>query len=430
MSSSVLRFEDCDEDTLKRLRHRGRANRCNTCLADDGKTVIMEKGRMEAHIYKEHVAPAMVPFRCTLCQFRCQDRKTLDDHVLNYKPHVKAVKAAKSLVPDDCLKESSHPYFVSEEDYHVFSLDESARIWFEQKQKKAGSRDSLSFLYTAVADTFGSQTELQSVLPPLTQSGSVPGNDSTVTVATQPQPSSPVDSTVQLISSLLNSGLLQLGPGFDVSCLQSQVKSGSEDGQKDSSSFTVTLTDKPTSKHGDATVPPMHTCQTPVQDEEPIPPNWSPATAFKATLQAREKDAEGPTELAAPIDLSVTGAQKKGATPARNIVPSAAHGSPPPKSTPCGNDEALDLTTSNGVTEDLRSQLLEEVPPIDEDDTRHVRASSVLREELFLAASPATSCTSSSSSSSSFSSVVLELKKQMEDTNRTMAAEINNNSRA
>ena len=204
------------------------------------------------------------------------------------------------------------------------------------------------------------------MLPPLTQSGSVPGNDSTVTVATQPQPSPPVDPTVQLLSSLLNSGLLQLGPGFDVSCLQSQVQSGVENGQKDSSSSTVTLTDKPASKHGDATVPPMHTCQTPVQDEEPIPPNWSPATAFKTTLQAREKDAEGPTELAAPIDLSVTGAQKKGETPARNIVPPAAHGCPPPKPTPCGNHEALDLTTGNGVTEDLRSQLLEEVPPIDE----------------------------------------------------------------
>ena len=189
MSTSILNFEDCDEETLKRLQHRERANECNTCLADDGKTVIMETGHMEAHVYKEHVTLEKVPFRCTLCQLRCQDRKTLDEHVLNYKPHVKAVKAAKGLVPAECLKESSHPYFVSEEDYHVFSQDESARFGFEQKQKKTGSRDSLSFLDTAVADTFGSQTELQSVLPPLTQSGSVPGNDPTGTATTQLQPS-------------------------------------------------------------------------------------------------------------------------------------------------------------------------------------------------------------------------------------------------
>ena len=145
MSTSILNFEDCDEGTLKRLRHRERANGCTTCQADDGKTVIMEKGRMEAHVYKEHVALATVPFRCTLCQFRCQDRKTLDDHLLNYKPHVKAVKAGKDQVPEDCLKESSNPYYVSEEDYHVFSQDESVRIWFEQRQKKAGSRDCLPF---------------------------------------------------------------------------------------------------------------------------------------------------------------------------------------------------------------------------------------------------------------------------------------------
>ena len=69
-----------------------------------------------------------------------------------------------------------------------FSQDESARIWFEQKQK-TGSRDSLSFLDTAVADTYGSQTEMLSVLPPLTQSGSAPGHDPTATAATQPQPS-------------------------------------------------------------------------------------------------------------------------------------------------------------------------------------------------------------------------------------------------
>ena len=127
------------------------------------------------------------------------------------------------------------------------------------------------------------------------------------------------------------------------------MQSGSEGRQKDSSSSTMTLTDKPASKHRDATVPPVHTCQTPVQDEEPIPPSWSPSTAFKATLQAREKEAEGLTELAAPIDLSVTGAQKKGVTPARNIVPPTAHGCQPPKPTPCGNDEALDLTTGNGA---------------------------------------------------------------------------------
>ena len=431
MSTSILNFEDCDEETLKRLRHRGRANRCNTCLADDGKTVIMEKGRMEAHVYKEHVALARVPFRCTLCQFRCQDRKTLDDHVLNYKPHVKAVKAGRGQVPEDCLKESSNPYFASEEDYHVFSQDESVRIWFEQRQKKAGSRDSLSFLDAAVVDTLGSQTDLESVLPPLTKSAHVPGNESAVTVATHPQPSPPVDSTVQLLSSLLNSGLLQLGPGFDASCLQSQVQIGSLDGQKASSSSAVKPSDHSTGRQADAPVLPQETSiQTPVQDEGPIPADWSPATAFKATYPGRKKDTEGSTSTDIPIDLSVAGARRKEIMPINIAVPPAAHGSPSQKTT-TQDDEALDLTTtSNVVMEDLRSQLLEEVPSIDDEDVRRVRASSVRREELFIANSPASTCSSSSSSSSDSSCSLLEFKKHVEEANRAMAAEINNNSRA
>ena len=101
-------FEECDEEILKKLRHRGRANRCNHCLSDEDKTVILEKGRMEAHVYREHVPFATVPYRCTLCQFRCRDSQTLRDHTKNYKPHVKAVKAAGDPVDDSCLKKSQN----------------------------------------------------------------------------------------------------------------------------------------------------------------------------------------------------------------------------------------------------------------------------------------------------------------------------------
>ena len=44
MSKSVCTFEDLDEQELKRLRHRGRANRCNTCLADEKKWSSWRKG--------------------------------------------------------------------------------------------------------------------------------------------------------------------------------------------------------------------------------------------------------------------------------------------------------------------------------------------------------------------------------------------------
>ena len=50
MSKSVCTLEDLDEEELKGLWHRGRANQCSTCLADENKKVILEKGRMEASV--------------------------------------------------------------------------------------------------------------------------------------------------------------------------------------------------------------------------------------------------------------------------------------------------------------------------------------------------------------------------------------------
>ena len=138
----------------------------------------------------------------------------------------------------------------------------------------------------------------------------------------------------------------------------------------------------------DAPVLPQETSiQTPVQDEGPIPSDWSPATAFKAACPGR-KDTEGSTSTDVPMDLSVAGARRNEIMPINNPVPPAAHGSPSQKTT-TQDDEALDLTTSNGEMEDLRSQLLEEVPSIDDEDVRRVRAASVHREELFIANSPA-----------------------------------------
>ena len=123
MSGSATSFEDLSEEEIKKLRHRGRASHCNTCLVDEGKMVILEKVRMEAHIYKKHVAPSRVPFRCTLCQFRCTDKETLHYHVKHYAPHAKATKGTECGIREDCLKESACPYYVTEADYHVYSSE-------------------------------------------------------------------------------------------------------------------------------------------------------------------------------------------------------------------------------------------------------------------------------------------------------------------
>ena len=224
--------------------------------------VILEKGRMEAHIYREHIPFARAPFRCTLCQFRCKDRQTLKDHTINYKPHVKAVKVAECPVTDGCLKESLNPYIVSEEDYHVYSQEESVKVWHEQRQKRSGPRESTAFLDGALAETIN-DADLQTVLPNTQQQGH------TTDGAAQGQ-ADPTDQTLQILSSLLNSGLLQLGPGFDVASLQAAVPNQEQGCEQ-------TKVDKPDETAARASA-------TPVQDETEIPPGWSPTTAFKASL--------------------------------------------------------------------------------------------------------------------------------------------------
>ena len=432
MSKSVCTFEDLDEEELKRLRHRGRANRCNTCLADENKVVILEKGRMEAHIYKEHVAPARVPFRCTVCQFRCQDKRTLQDHVTNYKPHVKAVKVAKSQVPEDCLKESSNPYIVSEEDYHVFSQEESTRIWFELRQKRTGPRESLSFLDGAVADAISNPEplELEPVIPPCMQTKPDVAPD--LTMNPQPQPAAQIDLTLQLLSSMLNSGLLQLGPGFNVSCLPACVPT-IQGGETTTSLQTASLTAETAAnsslgdQDGAIVLPTGSIIQTPVQDEYEVPPGWSPSTALQASLLV--KSVEMSSDRVTPTDITKSGTQPNEKESDNCPVPPPAHGghSIPPVS---DKDEAMDLTVATAITEDLRSQLSDdtEEPSLD-DDIRRVRASSVQPDALNIAVSPTSTYSTSTGSSTMSASILMEIKNMIQEGSRAMQKEIDGNPR-
>jgi hypothetical protein len=83
---------------------------------------------MIGHILKEHVSFDSVPFRCSLCLFRCQDKETLVDHIQKYKRHREA-EAKEPRRPDysKILKKSSHPVFVGDNDMVMLSKEESLR---------------------------------------------------------------------------------------------------------------------------------------------------------------------------------------------------------------------------------------------------------------------------------------------------------------
>ena len=219
MSRSPCQFEDLAEKELEKLRHRGRAYQCTTCLTDEKKVMIMEKGRMEAHILKEHVAPARVLFRCSLCQFRCLDRATLDGHVNKYKPHGRMVKEAGGGAAENCLKQTSCPYQMFETDYHVKSQNESPRVWHELKQIRMGARQNLSFLDGPVAESVTVQLENMDALVPTRTDRVLDGASNAISPELPPAQATQADQTLQLLSSLLSNGLVQLGPNFDASSL-------------------------------------------------------------------------------------------------------------------------------------------------------------------------------------------------------------------
>ena len=88
---------------------------CSRCGKKD------RKGRLVDHFLKEHVPEERVPYRCSLCKFRCQDALTLQRHLTAYARHVEAeTKLGFKPTYLQILKRSNNPIFVTEDD--LFAL--------------------------------------------------------------------------------------------------------------------------------------------------------------------------------------------------------------------------------------------------------------------------------------------------------------------
>ncbi|CAC5368136.1 unnamed protein product [Mytilus coruscus] len=70
-----------------RMTKRGLAYRCLRCPSTE-EAHVAEKTRMEAHIFKRHLALEVAPFFCTLCMYRCESLKALHKHVDTFMAHV------------------------------------------------------------------------------------------------------------------------------------------------------------------------------------------------------------------------------------------------------------------------------------------------------------------------------------------------------
>jgi hypothetical protein len=61
------------------MKHR--RYRCQVSGKED------RKGRLIGHVLKNHIPMDRVPFSCSLCYFRCTDKKTLVNHLNSYQMH-------------------------------------------------------------------------------------------------------------------------------------------------------------------------------------------------------------------------------------------------------------------------------------------------------------------------------------------------------
>ena len=140
---------------VDKAKHRGRAYQCLRCFHQQGVSVIDVKQRIEEHIMKIHLSLDQVPFYCSLCLFRCRDRATLDDHVKNFSRHKQMVADRKCNNSSGFLKENPTPYKFGQEDYYVYSQEESVNIYVQKSQTKKGPQETHHDLVEqAVSDVF------------------------------------------------------------------------------------------------------------------------------------------------------------------------------------------------------------------------------------------------------------------------------------
>lgn len=122
--------------------------------------MIDVKQRIEEHIMKIHLSLDQVPFYCSLCLFRCRDRATLDDHVKNFSRHKQMVADRKCNNSSGFLKENPTPYKFSQEDYYVYSQEESVNIFVQKSLTKKGPQETHHDLVEqAVSDVFTAAEE-------------------------------------------------------------------------------------------------------------------------------------------------------------------------------------------------------------------------------------------------------------------------------
>lgn len=103
---------------MKRGRSQHRAYRCLIC----GK--LDRKGRLVAHLFKQHVSVDRIPFRCSICNFRCVSANELFHHLTGYQRHVEEIQKRGPVDLKSSLHKSPNPVNVET----LMEIDETVML--------------------------------------------------------------------------------------------------------------------------------------------------------------------------------------------------------------------------------------------------------------------------------------------------------------
>ena len=121
-----------EADMTRMAKHKGRAYVCMRC---GEQPFIDTKTRFQAHFMKHHTKADELPFFCSLCNFRCTEKKQLTDHVFSYKPHRQMAQQREVVDSSSFFRENPQPYRLLGTDFRVLSQEQSIHIFKQRYQQ-------------------------------------------------------------------------------------------------------------------------------------------------------------------------------------------------------------------------------------------------------------------------------------------------------
>ena len=320
MNLSSYSQEDIDSG-----KKRGRAYLCTACYykSDRQTRKIDEKGRIEDHILKTHVAPERWPFFCTLCLFRCTRREQLTHHVDNYQRHMDMASPHQIKNSLSWLVESPNPYKISELDCAKLSQEESLQFYLQRHEAKLDKGNASSNLINSALRRMSEGTLEDDISQELLQAGFI---DDSLAVGDNEQDDQQlnwvgsIDSTIGSPSWTLGSASMVVSPV--ASTISSQLCTGVPGSVTTSAPATVDTVRPGTSEANATSIPQVTTVvvQLPLSRIQESPATSVPPVASIAGMQPLTSKSGLPATLGTPVYSTACVPQGTTASPATPVM--------------------------------------------------------------------------------------------------------------